>query len=220
MLTLSPWAIPSLKYSGIVYRLVLFPAVPYSNVGGSVGAVSLRLWPIDWFSCHVVAPAFSPTGQCAQSPFCTLSLLYSDTCLCAPLRRDPNGLVATLEFSACTGTGPPCSHTQLVSKCVRDWRVSWRCWAVLPAGPGRGSAASCLPPSPKQHRRCQARGATDFGPHPRWGIQSWQESGQRLSRRFTTSLQLTSPQKRWGCDILPCAPLKPCSHYCSNEGVS
>lgn len=95
------------------------------------------------------------------------------------------------------------THTQLVSKCVRDWRVSWRCWAVLPAGPGRGSAASCSPPSPKQYRRCQAQGATDFGPHPRWGIQSWQESGRRLSRRFTTSLQLTFLQKRWGCDILP-----------------
>lgn len=70
---------------------------------------------LDWFRCHVVAPAFSPTGQCAQSPFCTLSLLYSHTCLCAPLRRDPNGLVATLEFSACTGTGPPCSHTHSLS---------------------------------------------------------------------------------------------------------
>lgn len=42
-----------------------------------------------------------PSLYCIQIP-----------CLCAPLRLDPNGLVAAISLSAWTGTGQPCSHTR------------------------------------------------------------------------------------------------------------
>lgn len=168
-------------------------------------AASLRLWLTDWLRRHVVATTPSPTGQLRTKPFLwplstALYRTYWCVSLCKPLWPDPNGLTAAswtprrLYGRTWTGLAP---YTFLiVLKCAQDSQAErQRCWAVPAAEPGRGSAASCWPPSPKQSQRL--RRALDFAPRPRYkDSRSRRESAPSLSRRFTTSLPLMCLRKR------------------------
>lgn len=100
--------------STVQYRTVHCGGGGFADSGlrGVVDAASLRLWWTDWLSCHVVPPALFPTGQCAQSPLCTLNAtVFRDTCLCALVRRDPNGLVATVIFRLYESRAALFAHT-------------------------------------------------------------------------------------------------------------
>ncbi len=89
----------------VVYRPLLLLAV--STVWrGCWCSLAPPLWPHDWLSCHVVYPALSLTGQCAQSPFCTLTTVFRYVPLCTITTR-PQWPRNDTESSACSGTGSP-----------------------------------------------------------------------------------------------------------------